>query len=50
MHVKLLTELQHPACLQVVVELHNVKDRLQTATDLLEAQGFSVYTERYFHH
>ncbi len=46
MHVKLLIELQHPACLQVVMELHDVGDRLQTATDLLEAQGFSVYTER----
>ena len=28
------------------MELHDVGDRLQTATDLLEAQGFSVYTER----
>ncbi len=41
-------ELQHPACLQVVMELHVVGDRLQTATDLLEAQDFSVYTERDF--
>jgi hypothetical protein len=38
----------HPACLQVVMELHDVGDRLQAATDLLEAQGFSVHTERDF--
>ena len=35
-------------CLQVVMELHDVGDRLQAATDLLEAQGFSVQTERDF--
>ncbi len=38
----------HPACLQVVMELHDVGDRLQAATDLLEAQGFSVHTQRDF--
>ena len=30
------------------MELHDVGDRLQAATDLLEAQGFSVQTERDF--
>lgn len=40
--------LQHLVCLQVVMELHDVGDRLHTATHLLEAQGFSVYTERDF--
>ena len=35
-------------CLQIVLELHDVGNRLQDATDLLAANGFVIHTERDF--
>ena len=34
--------------LQIVLELHDVGNRLQDATDLLAANGFMIHTERDF--